>query len=82
MRNALIIAHDPATGTPVANDGVSVQLKADDAAGTASIFVQLDAVIVDAAAATKDGRLDVKTLIAGTLGTAMSIGGHDTHVDV
>lgn len=74
IRTALKVAHDPASGTAAAADGIAVEFEGDDASGSATTFAKVEVEYVTATAAAEDAKVVVKVMIAGTLTAGLTVG--------
>ena len=68
---------DPASGTPTDNDGGRFVLYMDNDAGVEKDIVNLDWVFSDTASGSEDSRFEIRSMLAGTLGTVYS-GGYNS----
>ncbi len=74
VRTALKVAHDPASGTAAANDGIAIEFEGDDASGVATTFAKVEVVYVTATAGSEDAKVVVKVMIGGSLTAGLTVG--------
>ncbi len=82
VRNVIRLSVNPASGTPAADDGVRVDLRARDAGGNVASQAYFDMVMEDPADSAVDSFFRFSASVAGSVTEVLTVGQIDTHVDV